>query len=91
MKAWCHKYDIMPAKQITIRNVTSELDRRLKELAKRRNESVNSTLLYILRQVLDVNERRARLQRYVDWSEAEVAEFDALLAELREVDDDAWR
>lgn len=81
----------MTSKQITIRNVTPELAARLKQLAEQRNESVNSTLLYILRQVLAVNERRTRLRRYVTWTEQDAQELEASLGEQRQVDDDAWR
>lgn len=81
----------MTSKQITIRNVTPELAARLKQLAEQRNESVNSTLLYILRQVLAVNERRTRLRRYVTWTEQDAQELEASLSEQRQVDDDAWR
>lgn len=81
----------MTAKQITIRGVTPELDLRLKELARQRGESVNATLLYVLRQVLDVNERRKRLERYVTWSDEDAEQLDRALAEQRQIDDDAWR
>jgi plasmid stability protein len=81
----------MPAKQLTIRNVSPELAQRLKSLAEHRNESVNATLLYILRQVLDVNERRKRLQRYVTWSPEDAAEFEDALKEQRQIDHELWR
>ena len=81
----------MKAKQITVRNVTPELDRRLKELSESRGESVNSTILYILRQHLDVNERRKRLARYATWSKRDQAEFQEALGAQRTVDESLWK
>ena len=80
----------MQAKQITVRNVSAELRRRLKELSESRGESVNATILYILRQALDVNERRKRLARYATWSQADRAEFDDALRAQRSIDDSIW-
>lgn len=81
----------MQAKQITVRNVSPELASRLKELSAARGESVNATVLYLLSQALDVNERRRRLARYGTWSEADRAEFDAALEAQRTIDDTLWR
>lgn len=80
----------MQARQLTIRNVSPELSRRLKELAELRGESVNATALHILRQALDVDERRQRLARYATWSEADRREFEDALAAQRTIDASLW-
>ena len=80
----------MQAKQITVRNVTPELAERLKELSASRGESVNATVLYILRRALDVNERRKRLRRYATWSAADRKEFEQALEAQRVIDESLW-
>jgi plasmid stability protein len=81
----------MHAKQITVRNITPEIAERLKALSLSRGESINSTVLFILKQVLDVNERRKRLSRYTTWTEADQEEFDEALSAQRTIDDALWR
>lgn len=78
-------------RQITVRHDSPELEQRLKALAAARSESVNATILHILRQALGVDERRRQLDRYVSWSDADAAEFDTALREQRVVDEDAWK
>jgi plasmid stability protein len=81
----------MQAKQLTIRNVSADLARRLKELSESRGESVNATVLHILSQALDVDERRRRLERYATWSDADRREFETALAAQRSIDDALWK
>ena len=79
------------SKQLTIRGVPDELERRLTSLSEARGQSLNATLLAILATAVGVDARRRRLERYVAWSEAESAEFDASLAAQRTIDEDLWR
>jgi hypothetical protein len=83
----------MPAlpKQLTIRGVSDELDRRLTRLSRERGQSVNTTALQILEQAVGVDAKRRRLERYATWSESEAEEFGRALADQRVVDDDLWR
>ena len=76
------------AKQLTIRNVPDEVGRRLKALAREKDQSMNSTVLDILRSALDVDERRRRLERYVTWSEEEREELEGAVAAQRTIDRD---
>jgi len=78
-------------KQLTIRGVPDEVTRRLERLSKERGESVNQTVLSILAESLAVDARRARLQRYVTWTEEDVKAFGAALESQRVVDADVWR
>lgn len=77
--------------QITVRNVTPELGKRLAALAKARRRSVNTLVLEILNQAAGIDERRTRLERYMTWTEADRIAFDAILGEQRRVDEDLWK
>lgn len=79
------------ARQLTVRGVSSELARRLEELADSRGKSINSTVLEILESAAGIDGRRERLKRYVLGEEAEDPEFDASLKAQRQIDHDLWR
>lgn len=78
-------------KQLTIRGVSDDIERRLARLSEARGQSVNATVLAILAAAVGVEARRQRLERYVDWSESDRAEFDASLAAQRTLDEKLWR
>jgi hypothetical protein len=78
-------------RQLTIRSDSVALLRRLKALAKARGESVNTTVLAILKKAVDFEDRRERLLEQATWTKEDVAEVDRAAAELRVVDDDQWR
>jgi plasmid stability protein len=80
-----------PGVQITVRNVSPELARRLKAVAAERNESVNTVVLEILEGAMGINERRARLDRYATWTPEDLHDFEGSLREQRVVDADLWR
>ena len=77
-------------KQLTIRGVSDEVERRLKKLSEARGQSVNSTVLAILEGAVGVDERRGRLNRYATWTEEDFAEFESALADQRKIDDELW-
>jgi len=78
-------------KQITIRNPSEELTKKLRSLSKARNESLNTTILSLLESVLGVNGRRKRLERYVTWTKEDLAEFEDALTSQRVIDDNLWK
>ncbi len=78
------------SRQLTVRNVPAEVAAALKQLAEERNESVNTTVLEILKHALGVDERRARLQRYATWTEEDARDFDSALEKQRAVDEGDW-
>jgi hypothetical protein len=80
----------MPS-QLTIRGVSEELNRRLTSLGKSTGQSVNSIALRILEDAVGIDARRKRLGRYMTWSSADLAEFDAALKDQRVIDDDLWQ
>lgn len=81
----------MAVKQITIRNPTPELTRRLKAVADARGESLNTTILRLLAEAVGFEEPRERLQRWATWTDEDAAEFDAALKAQRVVDERIWR
>ncbi len=80
----------MPSKQITLRNVDPELARRLRAISVERGESLNSTVLDLLRNAVGLDERRERLQRYATWNADDLREFTDALAAQRVVDERYW-
>lgn len=82
----------MPApRQITLRNPSPELTRRLRAISEARGESMNATILRILEVAVGVDERRRRLARYATWTEGDAQEFEEALRAQRTVDERLWR
>ena len=79
------------AKQITVRGVSPELAGRLQKLSRARGESLNATVLHILKQAVGVHERRERLARYVIWDSEDLAEAEQAVRSQRQVDPDLWQ
>ena len=77
--------------QLTVRNVSPELRKRIEALSKSRGESMNTTILRILEHAVELDRRMQRLARYATWTEEDHAEFEDALAEQRQVDDELWR
>ena len=78
-------------KQLTIRNLPDEVAERLKALSEERETSVNATVVSILEDAVGVKGRRARIERYVTWTDADLESFEAVLDAQRVVDDELWR
>ena len=81
----------MPATQLTVRNVDPELSRRLRAVSEERGESLNGTVLRLLRNAVGLDARRDRLRRYVTWTADDLAEFGRALRAQRVVDEQDWR
>lgn len=79
------------ASQITVRGVSQDLAARLKKLAGARQESVNSTVLHLLRAATGIDERGERLKRYATWNEADLEEFESALRAQRTIDAELWK
>ena len=73
----------MPASQLTIRNVDEDLSERLRAISAVAGESLNATVLRILRDAVGVDARRERLRRYMTWTDEDLEEFNAVLREMR--------
>ncbi len=80
----------MPSTQLTLRNVDPELSRRLRAISQERGDSVNSTVLRLLRDAVGLNARRERLLRYAGWTTDDLEEFNSALRAQRVVDARSW-
>jgi plasmid stability protein len=78
-------------KQLTIRGVPDEVAERLSRLSRERGQSVNATVVEILKKAVSVSERRTRLDRYVTWNDQDLEDFNQVLSEQRVIDDELWR
>lgn len=78
-------------RQLSVRNVPDEVGRRLDRLSRERGESLNTVVVHILTESVGIDARRARLERYVTWTDEDAAVFDADLAAQRIIDDRLWR
>ncbi len=77
--------------QITLRNPSPELARRLKAIAKARGESVNSTILRLLEQAVGTNEREQWLEGFATWTQQDRVEFEQALRDQRRIDAELWK
>lgn len=77
-------------RQITIRGVSDEVARKLREIAAARGVSVNALLVDALERLVGASERRERLSRYATWSVDEARAFDRALRAQRVVDPRDW-
>ncbi len=80
----------MPSTQLTLRNVDPDLSRRLRAISAERGESLNRTVLQLLRDAVGLDERRERLLRYATWNDEDLREFTAALDAQRVVDGRFW-
>lgn len=78
-------------RQLTIRNVPDDVARRLERMSRERDESLNTTVVHLLTEMVGVDARRARLERYSTWTAGEVVAFNDVLASQRAIDADLWR
>ena len=76
--------------QITFRNVDAELSRRLRAVSVERGESLNSTVLALLRDAVGMDTRRTRLRRYATWTQEDLNEFSEALRPQRVVNEGDW-
>lgn len=90
MQARHYYYAVMPSTQLTLRNVDPELGTRLRAISLERGESLNSTVLHILRNAVGLNARRKRLDAYAGWTAADLEEFHAALRAQRAVEPRDW-
>ena len=83
-------------KTLTIRNVTPTLADALEKEKHRLGTSMNSTVLHLLNESLDLNEHGGRwtngLERFAGtWSEEEFEEFERNTAIFSVIDEEIWK
>ena len=77
--------------QITIRNPSPELARRLKAIAEAQGESLNATILKLLEQAVGTSEREQWLEGFATWTTADRTEFERVLRDQRRIDPELWK
>ena len=78
-------------RQLTVRNVPDRVAAKLETMSSNKGQSVNTTVLEILASAVGDSGRRARLARYVTWSDEDAASFQEALEAQRQVDAHLWR
>jgi len=83
-------------KAVTLRNLPPQLDRTIRERAKKKGVSVNKVVIGLLQEHLGESERKM-VRRYHDldelagsWSKQEAEAFDRALAKQRGIDLEMW-
>lgn len=85
----------VPMKQLTIRNVSADLDKALRSEQRRSGGSLNRTVLDLLRKALGLVAGRpyenglARLAG--TWSAGDLKKFEAETAVFEKIDEDLWK
>ncbi len=80
-------------KTLTVRKIPPELGSALNAEKRRRGQSLNQTVIDLLKQSLGVGTRRSNgLARFAGaWSEEEYREFKEATKQFEEIDEDMWR
>lgn len=73
------------SQQLTIRGVPEDVFTRLEHLSRARRQRMDTTVNQLLADAVGPERRMERLQRYVTWSEQDLAEFSVALAAQRTV------
>lgn len=81
---------------ITMHGVDQDVDRRIREIARSENTSINRAAQALLRRALGLDTRnvnhRAQFQDVVGvWSQADLAEFEAATADFSKIDAEDWK
>jgi hypothetical protein len=86
-----------PMKAITLRNIPSDLDKTIRQRARRKRVSVNKAVIGLLEEHLtQAATKRADLYHDLDdlcgtWTKDTADAFDQVLAKQRAIDPDLWK
>jgi hypothetical protein len=84
-----------PVKHLTIRNIPSEVAEALGKEKDRSHESLNQTVIDLLRRALGVRgrgeERNGLAALAGTWTQEEYEEFEAGVASMEQLDEEQWR
>jgi hypothetical protein len=80
-------------RHLTIRNVPTDLARRLDEEKRARGTSLNQTILDLLSQAVGLDRRRSNALAELagTWSREEHEAFEHAVAETEQIDEELWR
>ena len=80
--------------QTTVRGIPEDLEHQLRERARWSGESLNRTLIRLLREAVGLNPTRKKRDLSAlagTWSHEEADEFDREVRQFEEIDDELWR
>ena len=80
--------------QTTIRGIPTDLEQQLRERARRSGESLNRTLIRLLREAVGLNTSRQKRDLSAlagTWSQEEADKFDREVRRFEVIDDELWR
>jgi plasmid stability protein len=77
-------------RQMTIRGVPLDVAGKLLRLSQQRGQSMNATVIEILRQAVGSDERREQLARYATWTSDDLAQVEEAVASQRRIDESQW-
>lgn len=80
--------------QTTVRGIPEDLEHQLRERARRSGESLNRTLIRLLREAVGLNPSRKKRDLSAlsgTWSQEEADEFDREVRRFEVIDDELWR
>lgn len=84
-------------KAITLRNIPPEIQKAIRAKAKQKRISMNRAVLELLQEQLGTpGKKRKKIYTDLDhlagtWTEAEAKEFDEILRQQRQIDEELWR
>lgn len=80
--------------QITLRNMSKELEKRIRALARKRNESLNTTINRLLSEALGIRVGQAKKRDLsalaATWSQEEYERFEESVHVFETIDRDVW-
>lgn len=80
--------------QTTVRGIPEDLEHQLRERARRSGESLNRTLIRLLREAVGLNTSRKKRDLSAlagTWSQEEADRFDREVRQFEEIEDELWR
>jgi hypothetical protein len=82
--------------QITLRYIPDFVDKAIRQMSKKNKESINTTILYLLKKSLGINEKELKRKRDISklagtWSKDDEKEFLQNTSFFEEIDEDLWK
>jgi hypothetical protein len=81
-------------KSITVHNMDPDLDRAIRQLAAKKNQSLNKTIKLLLQDSLNLlpKKKKEDFSEFCGvWSKEEYEEFEKAVEDLERIDEDLWK
>ena len=91
MHSWRH-----PMNQITLRYIPEFLDKAIRQISKKNKESINTTILSLLKKALGLDDKQPDKKRDVSklagtWTRKDEIEFIKNTSVFEEIDEEIWK